>query len=476
MTNTADLLELIDTTVTLEWGETRTIGTLVGLGGRTATLTALRAPPERAQVFMRIENEDPSQSMALDGTCMAVTNSDWGEQQVEVALARVGTTASAAALRDFIERHGIERGGTVSVGRNRDNPDLRRYVYALPETAAQPVGPADSSAPSAPTASAGPSVPAQGSGAAAKWSSTLAPQPGQSSNWAAATSPAAPPSYIAPAPSVPQPARSAAVPSLPQPAAPAVKAAAAQPVKDDLAAAWEEALQSMDATAALDVSAAAALPGSAPAVGRTATGPQAEPTFSYGKPVATPAIAAPPSAKEHDESEQILVNIVDAGSQASPVFGMQRPNKPAPAAPHSTPSAVVRGDAGPAGGPGADKATHATDLFGSELSVRLSLTVQFEAGPKKRKHEGKLLRLSESKLRISTQVLPESYERIAVYVPGKLGMKDALVLQCEVTRVHRGEADGSASFDARLTTAGNPAGTMVRLRQLVQDQGGGAAP
>jgi hypothetical protein len=131
-----NVLDTIDTTVTFEWGDTRTIGTLVQLGGRLATVTSLRAPDVGAAVFLRVEGDSPQDGLALDGVCTAISDSEWGEQQVEVTIQRVGTTVSAVVLRAFIEKHGIDRGGTVSIGRNRDNPDLKRYVYALPEPGA----------------------------------------------------------------------------------------------------------------------------------------------------------------------------------------------------------------------------------------------------------------------------------------------------------------------------------------------------
>lgn len=469
MTNTADLLELIDTTVTLEWESTRTIGTLVALGERTATLTALRAPPANAQVFMRIENEDPSQNMALDGICLSVVDSDWGEQQVEVALVRVGTTASAAALREFIERHGIERGGTVSVGRNRDNPELKRYVYALPEKVVlAPSAVAAVSAATAPGQAAAPSAPAAAVAApSSKWTAEVPMTTPALTDWASSTAPAAGPVYFAPSASAAAPAGigPSTTPTTPAP-------------QDDLAAAWQEALASMDpqerqptapmpAAAPMAGEPAARLPGARPSGSVSA-----ENTSSYGRAPSKPS--APTAVTEHDESEQILVNIVEAGSQASPVFRVQKDVKPASRP--STPGASFRADSAHLHAHPEEKPAHAADLFGTELSVRLDLAVQFEAGPKKRKYDGKLLRLGESKLRVATQVLPACYERIAVYVPGKAGMKDALALHCEVTRIHRGETDGIASFDARLTTGGNTASTMARLRQLLQEQGGGAAP
>jgi hypothetical protein len=128
-----NVLDTIDTTVTVEWGSTRTIGTLVQLVGRSALVTALRAPEEGTAVFFRIEGETSVDGVAIDGACLSVTDSEWGEQQIDIDIQRVGTTASASVLRDFIERHGIEKGGSVSVGRNRDNADLKRFVYTLPE-------------------------------------------------------------------------------------------------------------------------------------------------------------------------------------------------------------------------------------------------------------------------------------------------------------------------------------------------------
>ena len=97
------VLDAIDTTVTCEWGETRTIGTLVRLGGREAVITALRAPTAGEQVFLRVEGETPEESVALDGTCSAVADSDWGEHEVTIEVLRVGSTVSAAVRPGTVE-------------------------------------------------------------------------------------------------------------------------------------------------------------------------------------------------------------------------------------------------------------------------------------------------------------------------------------------------------------------------------------
>ncbi|MSP91984.1 MAG: hypothetical protein EXR79_09335 [Myxococcales bacterium] len=176
-----NVLDTIDTTVTVEWGSTRTIGTLVQLGGHTALVTALRAPDEGTPVFFRIEGDAQNDSIAVDGVCVAISDSDWGEQQIDVTIQRVGTTSGATALRDFIERHGLNRGGSVSVGRSRDNPDLRRFVYTMPGVGAAPgAGSASTTgAPSTPPASAEPARarPASAPRVAQRASASQSPKP-----------------------------------------------------------------------------------------------------------------------------------------------------------------------------------------------------------------------------------------------------------------------------------------------------------
>ena len=126
------VMDAIDTTVTLEWAQTRTVATLVNLGERVATVTALRTPDVGLECFLRLEGDGPADTIAIDGVCIAARDGDWGEFEVDINIARVGTTTSATSLRDFIEQHGIARGGTVAVGKNRDNPDIKRFVYTLP--------------------------------------------------------------------------------------------------------------------------------------------------------------------------------------------------------------------------------------------------------------------------------------------------------------------------------------------------------
>ena len=127
------VLDSIDTTVTIEWQDARTIGTLIELGGRLAIVTALRTPEEGAPIHIVVDGDVPDETVAIDGLCRSVAETPWGEQQAEVELLRVGTTCSASKLRAFIEEYGIIRGGSVHIGRNRDNPNRKRFVYHLPE-------------------------------------------------------------------------------------------------------------------------------------------------------------------------------------------------------------------------------------------------------------------------------------------------------------------------------------------------------
>ena len=80
------VLETIDTTVTLEWGETRTIGTLVQLGGRTAVVDVSRAPAVGTHVGLRIEGETDDEAIAIDGVASAMRDGGWGEQQLTIEI------------------------------------------------------------------------------------------------------------------------------------------------------------------------------------------------------------------------------------------------------------------------------------------------------------------------------------------------------------------------------------------------------
>jgi hypothetical protein len=458
MTDDANLLELLDTTVTLEWESTRSIGTLVSLGGRVAQLTALRAPEVGTQVYLRIENDDPAQAMALDGRCASVVDSDWGEQQVEVSLQRVGTTASAAVLREFIEKHGIDLGGSVSVGRNRDNPDLKRFVYSLPDAA-----PAAAERPTARQAD-----PPQGVSAPA---AVAAPQFGRSGAERAAVPQAA---------SAPQSS-----------AAPASSAPAMGTGDPDLSSALLEAMNSLGSQAPRPATAPHTADADATRVMATVASQAAAPEPMRQRPAAAPIATPTTRDTEHDVNEQILVHIVDPRSPvAAPVVdvnrrtasssvmqrilgGIGKGSASTPGIPSAPGAASV---AAPARMASSDKIMSAAELYAGDQAQRVDMKVQFEAGPKKRKYDGNLLRLSESKLRVSTQVLPATYERVVVYLAGKGGPKDVLALHCEVTRVHTNDTSGEGSFDARLTAGGNPGPVMAKLRQMLQEMAGGAAP
>ncbi len=128
--------ETIDTTVTLQWGDHRTIGTLVELSGHSAVLTALRAPEPGASLAFRVEGDTEEEAVTIDGVCVGLSDTDWGERRCEIDLIRVGTTCSASRLRDFIEGWSIARGGSVHIGQSPPGAQPaggKRFVYHLPD-------------------------------------------------------------------------------------------------------------------------------------------------------------------------------------------------------------------------------------------------------------------------------------------------------------------------------------------------------
>lgn len=127
------VIETIDTTVTVEWDQNRTIGTLVEMGGFSAVLTTLRAPERGATLAFRVEGDTEEEAVTVDGVCVDVSDTGWGEQRCEVELLRVGTTCSASRLRDFIESWMVARGGSVHIGQARDGSATKRFVYHMPE-------------------------------------------------------------------------------------------------------------------------------------------------------------------------------------------------------------------------------------------------------------------------------------------------------------------------------------------------------
>jgi hypothetical protein len=345
------VLDAIDTTVTCEWGETRTIGTLVRLGGREAVITALRAPAPGDALYLRVEGETPEESVALDGACKAVADSDWGEHEVTIEVQRVGSTVSAAVLKAFIERHDLARGGSVSVGRNRDNPDLKRFVYSLPAVGKE----------------------VQTSGDA-------------------------------------------------------------------------------DTTRQLRVM---------PAPGMERLGARSEPSPTW--------------RPDFDMGEQILVTTVPADAAvATPMLTVLSSQAEASPRGSAKPGATSSTSGVPQ--PSITPARTASDsilavqrLFAADTAVRANLGVQFDVGKKRR--QGVLLRLGESRVRVKSLHQPQLYDRLTLQI-SEPGRKDPLQFQVEVTRVRQPERDGGtavgeSAFDARLT-GNNSAAVMTRLRGLVQ--------
>ncbi len=484
------LLDSLDTTVTLEWEATRTIGTLIQLGGRSIVVTALRAPPVGATVYLRVERDGEAQdAVAIDGECAAVEDSEWGEQQVEVVMQRVGTTSSAAALREFIETYGVERGGTVSVGRNRDNPDLKRFVYSLPDAEAQPEqgvaprtlptpGPMVVSAPAAVRPPAfvapGPSAPSA-STRSGPTPVVGTPRPGFGVPDMAPALGTEPSATVA-----------ARAPSAGHAAVDATRLAQSADERLGTAVAEDANFSADDLLSALEDAAAAAAgkrSGATPAANlytettRRYLGTDGQPERRVPAPESLRDVTVPtfPQAplEDHDESEEIVVATVEHGVQQAAPINVKGSDKPGFMA-----RLLGRGKDEPgAGETRAPRATgpvaSAAQLFVGELAHRMELKVQFEAGPRKKKFGGVLLRLAESKIRIQTATLPSLYERITVFVPGRAGPKDVVTVRCEVTRVHEGDGEpANATFDAKLSAGGNPPTVMAKLRELMQ----GAAP
>ncbi len=521
MSTPPSLLDILDTTVTLEWGDTRTIGTLLRLGGRRVVITALRAPEVGTTVYLRVEDDKSSESMALDGTCCGVAESDWGEQEVEIDVKRVGTTASAAALRNFLERHGLEGGGGVSVGRNRDNPDLKRYVYTLPEpnpnasTAPQlPVAPAEHNAPAAmhePTRQLGSQTDMAAQVAAARSAAVdlqalgphtrpTAPSPPPP---AAVAAPALAPSASRgdatgltdadreladllsslsndrPTPAIDIPAVSAGSQSygvlglalkMPRPATDenaTVELSLAElggttaATAPDLATArLAPSTTSPTILAPAGVSSSAVSPWKGAAPQRQATSDMRLPSANILPQSATPAA-------DHDYSEQILVQTVDkASAMAAPVMQLAGHDRASGMMARLLSKREEETNAAAAAEP-----TSASQLFAHDSAQRIELNVQFESGAKKKKSPGQLVRLGESKLRIHTQNLPQLYERIAVLLPFKNNPKNTITLRCEVTRVRTGEDGSEPCFDARVTAAGNSPAVMAKIRELLAEPG-----
>ncbi len=411
-----NVLDTIDTTVTFEWGETRTIGTLVQLGGRLAVVTSLRAPVAGTSVFLRVEGDSPQDGIALDGVCTEVTDSDWGEQQVSVAIQRVGTTVSAVVLRAFIEKHAIDRGGTVSIGRNRDNPDLKRYVYSLPESAGQP----HDSDTTRMMAIVGTEPPERQSGGGVSSAPVERHFPLE----------APPPVEM---PDLDHDLNEAILVNTV-----AAGVAFADPVLPDQ--------RGPGATSAPDPQAGGSLVQRL--FGKKVTMPEKPATESVAPVGGSDAAQATPARGHGFMPPAESVGSVDRNPALGP--GKASSSKVAPSSRDKPVS-------------GSFQAVQA--LFAVDQAVRADMPVQFESGKKRR--SGVMVRVAESKFRIRSSHQLQLYERIVVVIPATPGRKDTAMVQCEVIRVRPPDGDANEpSFDARVT-GGNTAQTMTRVRSLI---------
>jgi hypothetical protein len=460
-------MDAIDTTVTLEWAQTRTVATLVNLGERVATVTALRTPDVGLECFLRLEGDGPADTIALDGVCIEARDGDWGEFEVDIQIARVGTTTSATALRDFIEQHRIARGGTVAVGKNRDNPDIKRFVYTLPALGGSFDTP--SSRGSQPRLLPKTELGSQLSGAALDTPRVSAPEP--------ITSPV---SGFAPRlPSVPN--------AIVQPLRPPTPTSMPGVEVDEVDAELRNMLDMLDQRVARAPSEEGNADSAAKAV-RVDPGMMPEDRTH----------ADHPSSSGSEEDEQILVETVEFGDaqprpvmtvpQARPsakkglvarIFGFgdkERAEESAPitrSQPESAPADPLavwdQPVRKPQSGRGLVSGSLAAvqQLYSVDQAVRTERPVTFESGKKKR--TGTVLRLAESKIRVRAPVLPTIYERIVVQLPAPRGTKDTISVRCEVMRLRPADHEGEEpSFDAKLTGANDPT-TMTRLRQLMSE-------
>ena len=105
-------------------------------------------------------------------------------------------------------------------------------------------------------------------------------------------------------------------------------------------------------------------------------------------------------------------------------------------------------------------------VFSVDFALRVELGVQFQIGRKK--HDGVLIRLAESRFRIRSEVTPKLYQLIHVHLPPPAGEKRKTQVRCEVTRIREPESeDQDAAFDMRVSGGNNPK-TMTALRALIQ--------
>ncbi len=459
-------MDAIDTTVTLEWAQTRTVATLVNLGERVATVTALRTPDVGLECFLRLEGDGPADTIAIDGVCIAARDGDWGEFEVDINIARVGTTTSATSLRDFIEQHGIARGGTVAVGKNRDNPDIKRFVYTLPSVGTVIDTPTSRGSQPRPVVLDTPRAV----------------------------------SIDTPKPVRPEPITTPI--STFAPRLPTVQEVAVQPLRpptptpmpgigiDDVDSELRNMLDMLDQRVGRMTSEERDAESQAPVV-RVA--PDMMPDEN-----GVPAGLERSGASQSSEVEQILVETVALGDsqprpvltvpQAKPaakkglvarIFGLSDKVKVedsgmavrtredlAPVDPTSVWDQPLRQQQS-GRGLVSGSLVAVQQLYSVDQAVRTERPVTFESTKKKR--TGTVLRLAESKVRVRAPVMPTLYERIVVQLPPPRGQKDAIQIRCEVMRLRPADSEGGeASFDAKLTGANDPA-TMTRLRQLMSE-------
>lgn len=456
------VLDAIDTTVTLEWEQTRTIATLTQLSGRLATVNALRVPETGTECFLRLEGDGPHDTIAIDGVCVAVRDSEWGESEIDVSLIRVGTTNSATALRDFIEQHQIQKGGTVAVGKNRDNPEVKRFVYTLAGTVYEALAGHRADTPRTDTRRS--ALPVH---------DTVESNPHMAPNVA---------------PSLGGGAMSDAryVPRGPTPT-PIARLDVGE-VDDEL----QQMLDMLDQRGPVrsDDPQNAKRPGGVDSADMQIlagilndTGPAQSPaepedailveTVAPGDNQPRPII--PPEPPKRGLVDRLLGRNKPTapttlephvGSVPQPQFAADQ-NSPSDYDPTSVWDQPLRQNQ-PGRGMVSGSLLAVQQLFAVDQAVRVDRAISYDSG-KKKKLPGVAMRLSESKIRVRATAMPALYERIVVHLPAPQGSKEAVSIRCEVVRIRMPDVEGGEqSFDAKLTGSNEPQ-TMARLRQLMTE-------
>jgi hypothetical protein len=186
--------------------------------------------------------------------------------------------------------------------------------------------------------------------------------------------------------------------------------------------------------------------------------------FSLDPPsvrVAAPRKFAPANPRKASAAEFLSLPLKSPGPRVMAEVPVVEENEP-----HQADGEGARDPLAQLGHEPSEALRRLSEVFAVDIALRCDLAVQIQMGRKK--YDGVLVRLSESKLRVSSRNPPDIYQSLQLNLPDPMGGKKPFPLRVEVMRVRESEnEDGPVAFDLRVAPSNKPR-EMNQLRALIK--------